>query len=136
MKDVLDKAGLSVPMIHGLNEFMSSRKETNVYGRTLASVLLNIRRDVAPGTLHIARPGHTGETYGSIGVYGSLSRSFIESKSITVQYGFNAIERCIDNILNGNDSTLYLDERLGHVLDRKLLDIAAHGINITVEERS
>ena len=135
MKDVLDKAGLSVPMIHGLNEYMSSIGETNIYGKTLASVLLNIRKNVNPGTLHIVRPGYTGETFGNIGVYGSLSRSFIESSDIKIHYGFNAIERCVENILNGNDSTLYLDEILDHVLNRKLLEIAAYGINITTEEQ-
>jgi len=135
MKDVLDKAGLSVPMVHGLNEFMSTNGRSNIYGRTMSTVLLNMRRGVIPGTLYVMRPGYSGGTYGRVGVYGSLSRSFIERNDISVQFVFNAIERCVEDILNGNDSTLYLDVTLDHVLDRKLLDVAAHGITIAVEER-
>ncbi|MCL2712214.1 MAG: ATP-binding cassette domain-containing protein [Methanomassiliicoccaceae archaeon] len=134
MKDVLDKAGLSVPMVHGLNEFMSTNGRSNIYGRTMSTVLLNMRRGVIPGTLYVMRPGYTGKVYGRTGVYGSASRSFIESNNITIQLGFNAIERCVEDILNGNDASLYLDTSLDHVLDRKLLDVAAHGITIAVEE--
>jgi cobalt/nickel transport system ATP-binding protein len=135
MKDVLDRAGLSVPMVHGLNEFMSTNGRSNIYGRTMSTVLLNMRRGVIPGTLYVMRPGYGGETYGNVGVYGSVSRSFVENNGIDVRFGFNAIERCVDDILNGNDASLYLDVTLDHVLDRKLLDVAAHGITIAVEER-
>ncbi|MDR2866816.1 MAG: ATP-binding cassette domain-containing protein [Methanomassiliicoccaceae archaeon] len=134
MKDVLEKAGLSVPMVHGLNEFMNTNGRSSIYGRTMSTVLLNMRRDVVPGTLHVMRPGCIGKIYGRAGVYGSASRSFIENEKIDVQIRFNAIERCIGDILDGNDSTLYLDHALDHVLDRKLLDVAAHGITIPVKE--
>jgi cobalt/nickel transport system ATP-binding protein len=135
MKDVLEKAGLSVPMVHGLNEFMSTNGRSNIYGRTMNTVLLNMRRGVIPGTLYVMRPGYTGGKYGRVGVYGSVSRSFVEKNDVKVDIGFNAIERCVDDILNGNNATLYLDSALDHVLDRKLLDVAAHGITIAVEER-
>ena len=133
MKDVLDKAGLSVPMIHGLNEFMSANGR-KIYGRTMSSVLLNIRERVVPGKLYVYGPDREGETHGRVGVYGSISRNFVEKNGINVHYRFNAVERCIDDILDGNDSTLYLDESLGHVLDRKLSDVAEFGIIIPVEE--
>jgi cobalt/nickel transport system ATP-binding protein len=135
MKDVLERAGLSVPMVHGLNEFMSTNGKSNIYGRTMSTVLLNMRRGIVPGTLYLMRPGHDGKTYGRVGVYGSSSRSFVEKNGIDVQIRFNAIERCIGDILNGQDSTLYLDRPLDPVLDRKLLDVVAHGIAISVEER-
>ena len=134
MKDVLNKAGLSVPMIHGLNEFVKENAESSVYGRTIATTLMNIRRDMTPGTLYVMRPGYTGETYGRIGVYGSVSRSFLESSGIDAELRFNAMERCIEDVLNGKDSTLYLDETLSHVLDDKLSDVAAHGVTIDVKE--
>ena len=134
MKDVLEKAGLSVPMVHGLNEFMSTNGRSNIYGKTMSTVLLNMRRGVIPGTLYIARPGYDGKTHGRIGVYGSASRAFTEKNDINVSIRFNAIERCAEDILNGNDATLYLDAALDHVLDRKLLDVAAHGITIPAEE--
>jgi cobalt/nickel transport system ATP-binding protein len=134
MKDVLDKAGLSTPMIQKLNEFMTRNVKDNVYGRTLTTTLINLRRDIVPGTLHIVRPGYTGETYGRVGVYGSLSRSFIVSNNIRVDLRFNAIDRCIEDILEGKDSTLYLDGPLTHVLDHKLYDVTAHGIVIKTEE--
>ena len=93
-----------------------------------------MRRAVAPGTLYVMRPGHIGKTDGRTGVYGSASRSFVEKNDMNVEYRFNAIERCIEDVLNGNDVSLYLDAALDHVLDRKLLDVAAHGITIAVEE--
>jgi len=135
MKDVLEKAGLSVPMVHALNEFMSVNGRSNIYGKTMSTVLLNMRHGVTPGTLYVVRPGYTGGRYGRTGVYGSVSRSFIEKSEVDVEIRFNAIERCIEDILDGKDSTLYLDVPLDHVLDRKLLDVAAHGITIPVEER-
>jgi cobalt/nickel transport system ATP-binding protein len=135
MRDVLEKAGLSVPMVHQLNEFISLNKGTNIYGRTITTVLLNMRRACAPGTLYVMRPSYSGESYGRIGMYGSVSRSFIEKSNIDAPIRFNAVERCIEDVLNGNDATLYLDVTLDHVLDRKLLDVAAHGITIAVEER-
>ena len=134
MKDVLDKAGLSVPMIHGLNEFMSAEKQNSIYGRMMSTALLNIRSGIVPGTLYLMRPGCTGEARGCVGVYGSSSRHYVETNDIKVNFGFNAIERCINSILDGNDASIYLDSTLDHVLDRKLLDVAAHGITITVEE--
>jgi len=134
MKDVLEKAGLSVPMVHALNEFMSINGKSNIYGRTMSTVLLNMRREVNPGTLYVMRPDNNGITKGRVGVYGSSSRSFVEKNGIDVQIKFNAIERCVEDVLNGHDSSLYLDRSLDHVLDRKLLDVAAHGITITVEE--
>ncbi|MCL2296260.1 MAG: ATP-binding cassette domain-containing protein [Methanomassiliicoccaceae archaeon] len=133
MKDVLDKAGLSVPMVHGLNEFMSANGH-NIYGRTMSTALLNIRKEIVPGTLHVMRPGYIGETYGNIGMYGSSSRYFVENGDIEVHFRFNAIERCIEDILNGKDSTIYIDESLSHVLDHNLSGVAAHGITIPVEE--
>ncbi|MDR0198218.1 MAG: ATP-binding cassette domain-containing protein [Methanomassiliicoccaceae archaeon] len=135
MKDVLDKAGLSVPMVHGLNEFMSTNGRSNIYGKTMSTVLLNMRRGIVPGTLYVMRPGYSGETYGRVGVYGSASRSFVERNGINVNIRFNAIERCIEDVLNGNDASIYLDGFLDHVLDRKLLDVIAHGITVPVEER-
>ncbi|MDR0334265.1 MAG: ATP-binding cassette domain-containing protein [Methanomassiliicoccaceae archaeon] len=135
MRDVLEKAGLSVPMVHELNEFISLNKGTNIYGRTMSTVLLNLRRACAPGTLYVMRPGYSGEMHGRVGMYGSASRSFVEKNAVDAPIRFNAIERCIEDVLNGNDATLYLDETLDHVLDRKLLDVAAHGITIMVEER-
>ncbi|MCL2296228.1 MAG: ATP-binding cassette domain-containing protein [Methanomassiliicoccaceae archaeon] len=134
MKDVLDRAGLSVPMVHGLNEFMSTEKKNSVYGRTMPTALLNIRSGIIPGTLYLMRPGYAGETHGCVGVYGSLSRHYLEGSDKTVHFQFNAIDRCIDDILDGKDASIYLDKPLDHVLDRKLLDVAAHGIIITVEE--
>ncbi|AIZ56779.1 putative ABC transporter ATP-binding protein [Candidatus Methanoplasma termitum] len=134
MKDVLEKACLSVPMVHALNEFMSVNGRSDIYGRTMSTVLLNMRRGIIPGTLYILRPGYTGELHGRVGVYGSSSRSFVEKNGIEVQFGFNAIERCMDDILGGNDASIYLDDPLDHVLDRKLMDVAAHGITIPVEE--
>jgi len=134
MKDVLDRAGLSVPMVHALNEFMSRDGRNNIYGRTLSTALLNIRGGVVPGTLYLMRPGYEGEAHGRAGVYGSSARSFVEKNSVSIQFGFNAIEKCIDDILGGNDASLYLGDTLDHVLDRKLLDVAAHGITIMVEE--
>ncbi|MCL2333926.1 MAG: ATP-binding cassette domain-containing protein [Candidatus Methanoplasma sp.] len=134
MKDVLEKACLSVPMVHALNEFMSVNGRSDIYGRTMSTVLLNMRRGIIPGTLYILRPGYTGELHGRVGVYGSSSRSFVEKNGIEVQFGFNAIERCMDDILGGNDASIYLDNPLDHVLDRKLMDVAAHGITIPVEE--
>ncbi|MDR2698356.1 MAG: ATP-binding cassette domain-containing protein [Candidatus Methanoplasma sp.] len=134
MKDVLDKAGLSVPMVHALNEFMSVNGRSSVYGRTMSTVLLNMRRGIVPGTLYVVRRGYEGETRGRIGVYGSASRALTEKNGVEINYRFNAVERCIEDILNGNDASLYLDETLDHVLDRKLMDVAAHGINISVEE--
>jgi len=133
MKDVLDRAGLSVPMVHGLNEFMSA-KGHSTYGRTMSTALLNIRKEAEPGMLYVMRPGREGEMYGCVGMYGSSSRSFIENKEISVQFRFNAIERCIEEVLSGKDSTLYLDESLSHVLDHKLSDVAEHGITISVKE--
>jgi len=133
MKDVLDKAGLSVPMIHGLNEFMSANGY-RTYGRTMSSVLLNMRKNVVPGRLYVAKPEYGGEMHGCVGVYGSVSRSFVEKNDIDVHYRFNAIERCIDDVLDGKDSTLYLDESLCHVLERKISDIAEFNITIPVEE--
>jgi hypothetical protein len=53
---------------------------------------------------------------------------------VNVDIRFNAIERCMEDILDGKDATLYLDDALDHVLDRKLLDIVAHGITVAVEE--
>jgi cobalt/nickel transport system ATP-binding protein len=134
MRDVLEKAGLSVPMVHGLNEFISLNKGTNIYGRTMTTVLLNMRRACAPGTLYVMRPEYSGEMHGRIGVYGSSSRSFVDRDNVDIQFKFNAIERCIEDVLNGNVSSLYLDVSLDHVLNRKLLDVAAHGIIIPVEE--
>jgi len=135
MRDVLEKAGLSVPMIHQLNEFISLNKGTNIYGRTMSTVLLNMRRACAPGTLYVARPGYKGGIHGRAGVYGSVSRAFAEQNNIDIPIKFNAVERCIEDVLNGNDASLYLDDALDHVLDRKLLDVVAHGITIAVEER-
>ncbi|MDR1954666.1 MAG: ATP-binding cassette domain-containing protein [Candidatus Methanoplasma sp.] len=134
MKDVLDRAGLSVPMVHALNEFMSMNGRSNIYGRTMSTVLLNMRRGVIPGTLYLMRPGYEGKVYGRVGVYGSASRTFVEKNDVEIQFGFNAIERCINDVLDGNDASIYLDEILDHVLDRKLLDVAAHGITIAAEE--
>ncbi|MDR0778355.1 MAG: ATP-binding cassette domain-containing protein [Methanomassiliicoccaceae archaeon] len=134
MRDVLEKAGLSVPMVHELNEFISLNKGKNIYGRTMSTVLLNMRRACAPGTLYVMRPGYKGELHGRVGVYGSLSRSFIDKNDVDIQLKFNAIERCVEEVLNGNHASLYLDASLDHVLNRKLLDVAAHGIIITVEE--
>jgi cobalt/nickel transport system ATP-binding protein len=135
MKDVLSKAGLSVPMIHGLNEFIKDNFKNSVYGRTMTTALMNIRKNIKPGTLYVVKPEYTGETYGRIGVYGSLSRAFVERNNIEVEIKFNAIDRCIEDLLDGKDSTLYLDTSLGHVLERKLYDVAAHGVTITIEER-
>jgi len=135
MKDVLDKAGLSVPMIHKLNEFMKENVKDSVYGRTMTTTLMNIRQNIEPGTLFVMRPGYEGETHGRIGVYGSMSRSFAESKDIAVELRFNAIERCIEEVIGGKDSTLYLDASLSHVLQHKLSDVALHGVNIKTEER-
>ena len=134
MKDVLEKAGLSVPMVHALNEFMSVNGRSSVYGRTMSTVLLNMRRGVVPGTLYVMRPGYEGEAHGRVGVYGNASRTFTEKNGIEVHFGFNAIERCISDILDGSDASIYLDDVLDHVLDRRLLDVAAHGITIAVEE--
>jgi len=133
MKDVLNKAGLSVPMIHGLNEFMSTNGHST-YGRTMQTALLNIRQKVVPGKLYIAKPGYEGEKHGHVGVYGSMSRDFAEKRVMPVDFRFNAVERCIEDALDGKVSTLYLDESLGHVLEHKLSDVAAHGITIPVEE--
>ena len=132
-KDVLDRAGLSVPMIHGLNEFMDDNGHC-IYGRTMLTALLNIRRNIVPGKLYVARLGYSGEIRGRAGVYGSSSRSFAEKNDIKIDLRFDAVERCIEDVLSGKDSTLYLDESLGHVLDRKIADIAAHGITVPVEE--
>jgi len=134
-RDVLEKAGLSVPMVHEVNEFISLNTGRNSYGRTMSTVLLNLRRACAPGTLYVMRSGYGGETYGRIGVYGSSSRSFAEKNGIDAEIRFNAIERCMEDVLNGNDATLYLDETLDHVLDRKMMDVAAHGVTVNVEER-
>ena len=133
MKDVLDKAGLSVPMIHGLNEFISAEGHSR-YGRTMTNALLNIRKKTEPGTLYVKRPGCEGETHGNVGMYGSTSRLFIEKNEIVIQFRFNAIERCIEDALNGKDSTIFLDESLDHVLDRKLSDVAEHGVIIPIKE--
>jgi cobalt/nickel transport system ATP-binding protein len=132
MKDVLNKAGLSTPMIHGLNEYLSKNVKNSAYGRTLTTALMNTRHDMEPGTLYIRRPGDTGDTHGRIGVYGSASRSFIETINVQAELRFNAIDRCIEDILDGKDSTLYLDVPLGHVLYYKLKDVAAHGVKIKV----
>jgi cobalt/nickel transport system ATP-binding protein len=134
MRDVIEKAGLSVPMVHEVNEFISLNTGRNIYGRTMSTVLLNMRRKCAPGTLYVMRPGYNGEMHGRIGMYGSSSRSFADKNKIDVQLKFNAIERCVEEVLNGNHSSLYLDASLDHVLNRKLLDVAAHGIIIPVEE--
>jgi cobalt/nickel transport system ATP-binding protein len=134
MKDILEKACLSVPMIHALNEFMSVNGMSSVYGRTMSAVLLNMRRQVAPGKLYLIRPGYEGDVYGRVGVYGSASRSFVEQNDVKIHFGFNAIERCIEDILDGNNASIYMDGTLDHVLDRKLMDVAAHGVIITVEE--
>jgi len=133
-RDVLEKAGLSVPMVHAVNEFISLNKGKNIYGKTLTTVLLNMRRACAPGTLYVVRPGYSGTLPGRTGMYGSVSRAFVEKNRIDAPIRFNAIERCIEDVLNGNDASLFLDETLDHVLDRNLLDVAAHGINISVEE--
>ncbi|MCL2510097.1 MAG: ATP-binding cassette domain-containing protein [Methanomassiliicoccaceae archaeon] len=133
MKDVLDKAGLSVPMIHGLNEFLSANGRS-LYGRTMLTALLNIPRKVEPGKLFLAKPGYEGSTHGRVGMYGSGSRNFAEKNGLEIQFRFNAIERCIEDIIDGKDSTLFLDESLVHVLENKLADVAAHGINIQVVE--
>jgi cobalt/nickel transport system ATP-binding protein len=134
MKDVLEEAGLSVPMVHALNEFMGTSGRSNIYGRMMSTVLLNMRRGIIPGMLYVMRPGCKGDVHGRIGVYGSTSRAFVEKNNINVQFGFNAIERCIEDILDGSDSSIYLDDKLDHVLDRTLLDVAAHGIIVKVEE--
>ena len=55
-------------------------------------------------------------------------------KSVPVHAAAYAICIQIDDILDGKDASIYLDEALDHVLDRKLLGVAAHGITITVEE--
>jgi len=133
-KDVLEKAGLSVPMIHALNEFMNVNGRSNIYGRTLPTVLLNMRRGIIPGTLYVIRPGYKGDVHGRAGVYGSVSRAYVEDEDIEVEFNFNAIERCIEDILDGNDASIYLDNSLDHVLDRNLMGVAAHGIAIMVEE--
>ena len=133
MKDVLDMAGLSVPMVHGLNEFINENGHC-IYGRTMLTALLNIRQKVVPGKLYVARPGYTGETHGRVGVYGSTSRYFVEKNKISMEFRFNAIERCIEEVLDGRDSTLYLDDSLNHVLNRVLSDVAAHGTIISAEE--
>jgi cobalt/nickel transport system ATP-binding protein len=132
MKDVLNKAGLSVPMIHGLNEFMNEYVKDGAYGRTMTTALLNLYQTINPGTLYVARPGYAGETHGRIGVYGSSSRLFIESNDMCVEIRFNAIDRCIEDVLSGKDSTLYLDEPLSHVLNHKISDVAAHGVTLSV----
>jgi cobalt/nickel transport system ATP-binding protein len=134
-KDVLERAGLSVPMVHGLNEFMSINGRSSIYGRTMSTVLLNMRRGIIPGTLYLMRPGCKEDCRGRVGVYGSASRSFVEKNGIEVNIRFNAVERCIGDILDGSDATLYLDPLLDHVLDRRLFEVAAHGITIPVEER-
>ena len=133
-QDVLDKACLSVPLIHKLNEFMKANG-WKTYGKMMSTVLLTLRRNVKPGILYLMRPGCTQESHGSIGVYGSESRSFVEQNGIEVQYGFNAIERCIEETLDGKDSTLYLSPSLDHILKGMLSAVSAHGVNIIIEER-
>jgi len=133
-QDVLDKACLSVPMIHKLNEFMKANG-WKTYGRMMSTVLLTLRRNVQPGTLYVMRPGCTEEPQGRVGVYGSESRSFVEKNGIEMQFGFNAIERCIEEVLDGRDSTLFMAKSLDHILEKLLSYVSAHGVFIPIEER-
>jgi cobalt/nickel transport system ATP-binding protein len=142
------KLGLSVPMMFEMNRELSDRsvRPLKPYPRTT----LELAQKFAPygalrGSLKLSSteemPDRTGPMQPDImnrhsvcGIYGAVARRLMKERCIGVDYGFDALENCIHDVIVGKNATIFAERSLFPLIESRLAKFERdYGIDIRPE---
>ena len=142
------RLGLSVPMMFEMNRELSDRsvRPLRPYPRTT----LELAQKFAPYgalrgglTLFPAEelPDRSGAMQPDImnrnsvtGIYGAVARRLMKERNIGVDYGFDALENCIHDVIVGKNATIFAERSLFPLIRSRLARFEQeYGIDISPE---
>ena len=68
------------------------------------------------------------------GIYGAVARRMMKERSISVDYGFDALENCIHDVIVGKNATIFAERALFPLIGSRLAKFdQEYGIDIRPE---
>ena len=142
------RLGLSVPMMFEMNRELSDRSVRSLkpYPRTT----LELAQKFAPygalrGVLSLFPAEGILERSGEMqpdimnrhsvtGIYGAVARRIMKERCIGVDYGFDALENCIHDVIVGKNATIFAEKALFPLIESRLAKFEQdYGIDIKPE---
>ncbi len=143
------RLGLSVPMMFEMNRELSDRsvRPLKPYPRTT----LELAQKFAPygalrGSLRLFPAEELPDRLGTMqpdimnrhsvtGIYGAVARRLMKERCIGVDYGFDALENCIHDVIVGKNATIFAERALFSLIGSRLEKFHRdYGIDIRPEK--
>lgn len=142
------RLGLSVPMMFEMNRELSDRSVRPLkpyprttlelaqkfapYGALRGSLSLFPAEDL-PDRIEAMQP-ETMKMNSVTGIYGAVARRMLKERCIAVNYGFDALENCIHDVIVGKNATIFAERSLFPLIDSRLARFNRdYGIDIRPE---